>query len=114
MTNLLTGLCHANSENSSGRTRPFSGICIIENFVSKDEEAALLHDLEKIPWDPSQSGRRKQNFGPRANFKKKKAKVGPFVGFPSCTKIIQDRFRTVPLLASYRTVEQCSIEYRKF
>ncbi len=66
-----------------------------------------------MPWDLSQSGRRKQNFGPRANFKKRKSKVGSFAGFPVCTKFIQDRFLTVPeYLGDYRTVEQCSIEYK--
>jgi len=90
----------------------FPGIKIICDFVTTEEESALISGLDELPWDSSQSGRRKQNFGPRANFKKRKAKCGPFNGFPSCTKFIQDRFSTEPLLESYRTVEQCSIEYR--
>ena len=52
----------------------------------------------KAPWSISQSGRRKQNYGPRANFKKRKAKVGAFQGFPLPTKFIQDRFKTVSSL----------------
>ena len=52
----------------------------------------------KAPWSISQSGRRKQNYGPRANFKKRKAKVGAFQGFPMPTKFIQDRFKTVSSL----------------
>jgi len=94
------------------KTLDFPGIKIICDFVTLEEESALISGLDDLPWDSSQSGRRKQNFGPRANFKKRKAKCGQFGGFPSCTKFIQDRFNTEPLLESYRTVEQCSIEYR--
>jgi len=98
--------------NNKGEERDFPGIKIIPDFITASEEADLVKGLDLLPWDSSVSGRRKQNFGPRANFNKRKAKLGPFAGFPPCTKFIQDRFSTVPLLESYRTVEQCSIEYR--
>merc|ERR1719400_674951 len=96
----------------TGEEREMPGLMIIQDFVSLDEETKLTSDLDELPWDLSQSGRRKQNFGPRANFKKRKAKNGPFKGFPACTEFIQERFKTVPMLESYRTVEQCSIEYK--
>jgi len=90
-----------------------SGVEIIENFVSATEELQLVADLDKLEWDTSQSGRRKQNFGPRANFKKRKVKAGQkFCGFPQTTEFVQRRFDQVPLLRGYQTVEQCSIEYR--
>ena len=98
-------------ENSSKSLEGFSGIKVIRDFISGDEEQELIASLDKLPWDISQSGRRKQNFGPRANFKKRKAKVGPFNGFPKCTEFIQQRFSSVSQLEGYRTVEQCSIEY---
>lgn len=90
----------------------FPGIEIYTNFVSPEEEMRLLVDLDQVPWDVSQSGRRKQNYGPKANFKKRKVKVGSFQGFPKETRFIQDRFARVPSLRDYKTVEQCSIEYR--
>ena len=90
----------------------FPGIKVIRNFVTANEEKELIEELDKIPWDVSQSGRRKQNFGPRANFKKRKVKVGSFNGFPKPTDFVQERFKTVPILEDYKTVEQCSIEYR--
>lgn len=90
----------------------FPGIEIYTNFVSPEEEMRLLLDLDRVPWDMSQSGRRKQNYGPKANFKKRKVKVGSFQGFPKETRFIQDRFARIPSLCDYRTVEQCSIEYR--
>lgn len=106
-------LFHASHENNMEQGIPFSGIKIVHNFISNDEEFQLIKDLDDtIPWDLSQSGRRKQNFGPRANFKKMKTKVGSFKGFPECTKFLQDRFQTVKELEDYKTVEQCSIEYR--
>ena len=93
--------------------QPFQGIEIHPNFISEVEETQLIHELDlKIPWSTSQSGRRKQNFGPKANFRKRKAKLGDFCGYPLCTKFIQDKFPSVPSLKDYRTVEQCSIEYR--
>ena len=104
--------CLACCEDGSKRSlEGFSGIKVIRDFISKDEEQELIANLDKLPWDLSQSGRRKQNFGPKANFKKRKAKVGPFNGFPKCTEFIQQRFASVSQLEGYRTVEQCSIEY---
>jgi len=90
----------------------FSGVELYRDFISVEEEVKLIRDLDQMPWDASQSGRRKQNFGPKANFKKRNVKLGSFSGFPLATKFIQDRFRSVPSLKDYRTVEQCSIEYR--
>lgn len=90
----------------------FSGVEVHRDFISVAEEQRLIGDLDQIPWDVSQSGRRKQNFGPKANFKKRKVKVGSFRGFPRCTQFVQERFKGVMSLTDYKTVEQCSIEYR--
>ena len=87
-----------------GRARfEISGVEIKENFVSAAEELQLVADLDKLEWDTSQSGRRKQNFGPRANFKKRKVKAGQkFCGFPQTTEFVQRRFDQVPLLRGYQ------------
>lgn len=34
-----------------------------------------------------------------------------FEGFPEFTQFIQERFKTVPLLSDFQTIEQCSLEY---
>lgn len=81
------------------------------NFLSVEEETDLMCTLDEIPWDVSQSGRRKQNFGPKTNFKKTRLKEGQFVGFPAATEFVQRRFESVPLLATFQTIEQCSLEY---
>lgn len=95
----------------TGEPINISGIYVGEDFLSKAEEAELLKALDALPWDCSQSGRRKQNFGPKCNFKKRKLKCGDFKGFPVSTKFVQDKFKDVPLLEGYRTIEQCSLEY---
>ena len=106
--------CNELKDHGDLNTEPFPGILIIKDFVSITEENELVNNLDLLNWDTSQSGRRKQNFGPRANFKKRKAKAGDnFKGFPRCTKFIQERFQNVPCLDGYQTIEQCSIEYKQ-
>jgi len=96
-----------------GQGEPFHGIELYPNFISVEEEQKVLENLDKIPWDVSQSGRRKQNYGPNVNFKKRKVKLGSFQGFPIATKFIQDRFQSaIASLQDYKTVEQSFIEYR--
>ena len=85
---------HCNCEETNEEP-VFRGIKIIRDFLTLDEEKTLLEDLDEAPWTISQSGRRKQNYGPRANFKKRKAKLGAFQGFPMPTKFIQERFKTI-------------------
>jgi len=105
-----SSICYKDSNNDE--FFHFPGIKIISDFITPEEEKILIDNLDLLPWDASQSGRRKQNFGPRANFKKQKIKNGSFKGFPKSTQFVQERFKTEPLLESYHTVEQCSIEYR--
>jgi len=114
LTNIENVECftyNINGDNSHIKHLGLDGIKLIPDFITEEEENQLVADLDNLPWDKSQSGRRKQNFGPKANFKKRKTKLGGFCGFPKCTKFIQDRFAEVDLLEDYRTVEQCSIEY---
>lgn len=89
----------------------YQGIYIEPNFLSEQEELQVIDALDSMPWDLSQSGRRKQNFGPKCNFKKRKVKLGNFKGFPIETKFIQDKFQSVPIMKDFITIEQCSLEY---
>lgn len=107
------------------------------NFLNEDEAKKLMEALDYLPWQTSQSGRRKQvylclikintslymfmyfklkffnlqNFGPKCNFKKRKLQLGVFDGFPKTTQFVQNKFEEIPLLHGFRTVEQCSLEY---
>ncbi|XP_017773547.1 PREDICTED: alpha-ketoglutarate-dependent dioxygenase alkB homolog 4 [Nicrophorus vespilloides] len=94
-----------------GEPIEFPGVYINCEFLSNDEEKVLLDCVDSIPWDLSQSGRRKQNFGPKCNFKKKKLQLGQFRGFPSGTKFVQDKFKHEEIIADFHTIEQCSLEY---
>lgn len=95
----------------SGEPIKYSGIYIQNDFLSPIEEKQVIDSLDQLPWDLSQSGRRKQNFGPKCNFKKKRIQLGDFKGFPKCTKFIQEKFESIPIMNGFQTIEQCSIEY---
>lgn len=97
--------------NHEGVSINFPGVYIQLDFLSMKEEEILMKGIDEMKWDPSQSGRRKQNFGPKCNFKKQRLKVGNFAGFPLFSKFVQDKFGSVPIMEGFRTVEQCSLEY---
>lgn len=89
----------------------FPGLLVICDWITEDEEQTLISGMDSLPWDTSQSGRRKQNYGPKTNFKKMKLKPGDFKGFPAYSKFVQDRFEEIDLMKDYHTIEQCSLEY---
>lgn len=89
----------------------FPGLLVDLDWISPAEEQVLIDGFDSLPWDGSQSGRRKQNYGPKTNFKKMKLKAGDFQGFPAYSKFIQERFEEVELMRNYHTIEQCSLEY---
>lgn len=97
--------------NHTGDSIDYPGIFIEFDFLSEEDENIFMKNIDEIPWDTSQSGRRKQNFGPKTNFKKRKVVPGNFGGFPECSKFIQDRFNNYEILKGYETIEQCSLEY---
>lgn len=95
----------------SGYPIEYPGVYIKTNFLTDAEEQTLIDEIDKMPWAQSQSGRRKQNFGPKCNFKKRKLQLGEFQGFPLFSKFVQHKFEKEPLLANFQTIEQCSLEY---
>mmetsp|Transcript_2975 Transcript_2975/g.5423 ORF Transcript_2975/g.5423 Transcript_2975/m.5423 type:complete len:326 (+) Transcript_2975:105-1082(+) len=55
---------------------PFVGFHLFGDVIEDEEtETAIIQEIEAWPWQPSQSGRWKQDFGPRANFKKRQLKI---------------------------------------
>lgn len=89
----------------------FPGIYVQHDFITKDELNRLMKGIDEMHWDVSQSGRRKQNFGPKTNFKKRKLQLGQFKGFPEFSEFVQTKMREVPLLHDFYVIEQCSLEY---
>jgi len=51
---------YKNHPNHTGTHYNFNGILINHEFISEEEESTLINSLDAMPWDVSQSGRRKQ------------------------------------------------------
>ncbi|XP_068600745.1 alpha-ketoglutarate-dependent dioxygenase alkB homolog 4 [Brachionichthys hirsutus] len=90
---------------------PFPGVFLWENFISGEEEEELIRTMDQDLWNESQSGRRKQDFGPKVNFKKRKIRVGSFNGLPALSQKLVLRMQREPTLAGFQPVEQCNLDY---
>jgi len=101
---------HLTTACSSSSIR-VAGIYVQSEFITENEEEHLLDRINAIPWVESQSGRRKQDFGPKVNFKKRKIRPDCFLGFPSFVRFLLDRFSSVPRLRGFRAVELCHLNY---
>ncbi len=85
---------HNGLEEYANSNSFIDGLEIWPDFITEVEEASLIEFLDRQPsdsaangeaigWRPSQSGRRKQDFGPAPNFKQRKCKLRPGVeGLP--------------------------------
>ena len=87
------------------------GIFLLKEFLSESEEISVLSAIDTIEWKKSQSGRRKQNYGPKINFKRKKLKVGDFTGLPHYAEMLVNRINSLKAFNSYNPVEFCNLEY---
>ncbi|XP_042298329.1 alpha-ketoglutarate-dependent dioxygenase alkB homolog 4 [Sceloporus undulatus] len=95
----------------AGWAFPFPGVCLLEDFVSAEEEDKMVALMDQDPWKPSQSGRRKQDYGPKVNFKKRKLKADGFAGLPSFSREIVKRMGDFSVLEGFSPVEQCNLDY---
>ncbi|XP_072834370.2 alpha-ketoglutarate-dependent dioxygenase alkB homolog 4 isoform X1 [Pogona vitticeps] len=95
----------------AGWAFPFPGVVLLEDFVSAEEEHRMVELMDQDAWKPSQSGRRKQDYGPKVNFKKRKLKAGGFSGLPSFSQEIVARMRLYSVLRDFSPVEQCNLDY---
>lgn len=50
----------AEESDFEGWAFPFPGVTLIEDFVTREEEAEMVQLMDRDPWKLSQSGRRKQ------------------------------------------------------
>ncbi|XP_052609976.1 alpha-ketoglutarate-dependent dioxygenase alkB homolog 4 [Peromyscus californicus insignis] len=90
---------------------PFPGVTLITDFVTPEEEAEMVRLMDSDPWKLSQSGRRKQDYGPKVNFRKQKLKMASFQGLPSFSQKVVQRMGLYPGLEDFRPVEQCNLDY---
>ncbi|KAI6187971.1 Fe2OG dioxygenase domain-containing protein [Aphelenchoides besseyi] len=91
----------------------FSGIKFLPQFITPEEETRLVKCIDKDDWLISQSGRRKQDYGPRVNFKQKKVKCDRFVGVPDYADLILERLTNIDdnIFGNYEPFELCNLEY---
>lgn len=82
--NFSPNLTYSASESCSGASIEIPGLLLIPGFLSADEEKQLMEMIDGVEWAQSQSGRRKQDYGPKVNFKHKKVKTDTFVGKWGC------------------------------
>ncbi|KAM8797411.1 alpha-ketoglutarate-dependent dioxygenase alkB homolog 4 [Eudromia elegans] len=107
-----TGLAVAKEPSEfAGWAFPFPGVFLTEEFVSEDEELEIVGLMDRDAWKPSQSGRKKQDYGPKVNFKKQRLKAGSFIGLPSFSKKIVAQMKDYSVLDGFLPVEQCNLDY---
>lgn len=101
-------------ENSKIDFLPITGIFVIEDFVSQEEENQLIPLIDAKQWVPSQEGRSKQDYGPKISFLKKRVSVGGFAGFPDFALHLFNRMQTnySEVLGDFVPVEFCILEYK--
>lgn len=77
------------------------GLRLQREFISADHEAELVARLDALDaWEPSQSGRRKRDFGPAINYNKERVTVkASYTGVPAsllrsaaATELVQRKF----------------------
>ncbi|CAO2630006.1 Alpha-ketoglutarate-dependent dioxygenase alkB homolog 4 [Lemmus lemmus] len=90
---------------------PFPGVTLIKDFVTPEEEAEMVRLMDSNPWKLSQSGRRKQDYGPKVNFRKQKLKMAGFQGLPSFSQKVVQRMGLHQGLEDFQPVEQCNLDY---
>uniref|UniRef100_A0A8C3U9H7 AlkB homolog 4, lysine demethylase n=1 Tax=Catharus ustulatus TaxID=91951 RepID=A0A8C3U9H7_CATUS len=108
-----TGLAKGNEHSEfAGWAFPFPGVFLVEDFISEDEECEIVELMDQDDWKPSQSGRKKQDYGPKVNFKKQRLKAGSFTGLPSFSRKIVAQMKACAVLSGFLPVEQCNLDYR--
>ncbi|PAV63511.1 hypothetical protein WR25_07684 [Diploscapter pachys] len=103
-------ICAGSSESIE-----MDGLMLVENFLTTEEETDILKMIDKVEWAVSQSGRRKQDFGPKVNFKHRKVKTDNFEGMPEYADFVLEKMRSIDAkrLGNYFPYEMCNLEYEE-
>lgn len=92
----------AEESDFEGWAFPFPGVTLIEDFVTREEEAEMVQLMDREPWKLSQSGRRKQ-VGPARSWEEGRAGLAGQRGvtLPGPSRLLAPRpFAHVPPSAS--------------
>ncbi|VDL66595.1 unnamed protein product [Nippostrongylus brasiliensis] len=103
----------ADSSSSTDDKITIGGLMVVHDFLSESEEAEIMEMIDGVEWVLSQSGRRKQDYGPKVNFKHKKVKTDSFVGMPEYADMLLEKMRSISpeKLGNYIPFEMCNLEY---
>jgi len=71
----------------------FRGLVVLPDFVTRAETDDLLAEIEAAPFAPAQSGKQKQHFGAKANFRKRRLNAAHFAGLPGYAAALEARLR---------------------
>jgi alkylated DNA repair protein alkB family protein 4 len=72
----------------------FKGVRLYNEFLSHSDEEQLLGEIGETPLNPSQSGKRKQHYGAKVNFNKKRMNPASFHGIPRYAHALEARLRS--------------------
>ncbi|CAB3402403.1 unnamed protein product [Caenorhabditis bovis] len=103
----------SNSCTPSGSSIKIDGLLLIHDFLSENEENSIMKMIDNVEWVQSQSGRRKQDYGPKVNFKHKKVKTDSFIGMPEYADMLLTKMKNFneEKLGNYQPFEMCNLEY---
>lgn len=89
----------------------FPGVILQKNFINEEDQSFLISQFDNETWKQSQSGRNKQDFGPKVNFKKQKVNYKKFSGLPMYSEKIVQRLQCIKALSDFKPVEMCNLDY---
>ncbi|KAM7537328.1 hypothetical protein Aperf_G00000071871 [Anoplocephala perfoliata] len=89
---------------------------VINNFITEGEEISLIKRIDESPWLLSQSGRSKQDYGAKVNFKKQRISLRCFTGLPEYSRFLVERLHQQMRANGgefkvFFPVELCNLEY---
>jgi alkylated DNA repair protein alkB family protein 4 len=134
MEELQTTLNFEKNEVKFCKDNIFEGFYVVRDFFSDEDSKELLEMINKNPWLESQSGRKKQDYGPKINYKKKKVKFSENENdnkklefssvdhvynyirqtFPEyVSKIIEPKFQEIPFLQNFNYTGLGNLFYQK-
>jgi alkylated DNA repair protein alkB family protein 4 len=102
---------HHNDIGNDAIAFPLDGIYLVSDFIDENEENDLINSFDNDIWISSQSGRSKEDFGIKINFKKQTIKTKYFTGMPMYSKTLIERLQSHRILKDFQSVELCNLDY---
>lgn len=91
----------------------FDGFYTIKSMITESESKDLINKINTYEWSESQSGRKKQDFSPKINYKRKKVKKINEFEFPIYTDSLKDKINSVEFLSDFEIAGIGNLYYNK-